>query len=169
MIFDRMYITILSIFGIALLYSYYYFLQDNNNILKLWGRIKGNLLNIYYVSMLLSTIGFILMFFYLFYSNNFTNNDILNIFICISMIVLISILWTPLSLTYIKTKENIYKYSTLLVLFLVALFTVLLIISLYNVKETKYILYKNIALGGMIYFFIHAFFFDFLIWSYHFF
>ena len=169
MIFDRMYIIILSLFGIGLLYSYYYFLQDNKNILKLWGRVKGNLLNIYYVSMLLSTIGFILMFFYLFYSNNFTKSDILNIFICISMIVLISVLWTPLSLTYVKTKENIYKYLTLLVLFLVALFTVLLIISLYNVKDTKYILYKNIALGGMIYFFIHAFFFDFLIWSYNFF
>jgi len=169
MIFDRMYITILTIFGIGLLYSYYYFLKDNKNILKLWGRVKGNLLNIYYVSMLLSTIGFILMFFYLFYSNNFTKNDMLKIFICISMIVLISVLWTPLSLKYVKTKENIYKYLTLLVLFLVALFTVLLIISLYNVKDTKYILYKNIALGGMIYFFIHAFFFDFLIWSYNFF
>jgi hypothetical protein len=169
MIFDRSYILILSLFGIILLYSYYYFLKDNNNTLKLWGSIKGNLLNIYYISMLLSLIGFILLFSYLLYSNIFSKNDILKIFIYISMIILISIFWTPLSLEYLKTKNNIYKYITFFVLFLVALFTFLLLITLYNIKDNKYILNKNFALIGMSYFFIHVFLFDFIMWSYHFF
>lgn len=172
MLFNRSYILILSLFGIILLYSYYYFLKDNNNTLKLWGSIKGNLLKIYYMSMLLSLIGFIFLFFYLYFSDNFLKNDILKIFIYTSMIILISIFWTPLSLAYLKTKDNIYKYLTLFVLFLVALSTFLLLISLYNVNyasDTKYIVNKNLALIGMSYFFIHVFLFDFIIWSYHFF
>jgi hypothetical protein len=167
--FNRSYILILSLFGILLLYSYYYFLKDNNNALKLWGSIKGNLLNIYYLSMILSLIGFILLFFYLLYSDNFLKNDILKIFTLLLMIILTSILWTPLSLEYLRTKNNIYKYFTLFVLFLVALSTFLLLIVLYNINDTKYILSKNLALGGMSYFFIHVFLFDFIIWSYNFF
>jgi hypothetical protein len=167
--FDKSYIFILSIVGIILLYSYYYFLKDNNNANKLWGSIKAPLLYIYYLSMLLSTIGFILLFFYLIYSDNFTRNNITQLFILILLIVSISILWTPLSITYLKEKNNLYKYLTLLVLFLVSLFSFLLLITLYNINDTKYIVSKNLALAGMLYFFIHAFFFDFITWSYHFF
>ena len=172
MIFNRNYIITISLFGIILLYSYYYFLKDNNNTLKLWGSIKGNLLNIYYLSMIITAFGFISLLFYLLYSNNFSKNDILKMFIYISMIILVSILWTPLALEYLKTKKDIYKYLTLFVLFLVALSTLLLLITLYNVNDTnnsKYILYKNIALIGMSYFFIHVFLFDLILWSYHFF
>jgi hypothetical protein len=169
MIFNRNYIIIISLFGIILLYSYYYFLKDNENTFKLWGNIKGNLLKIYYLSMLLSLIGFIFLFFYLIYSDNFSKNDILKIFIYTSMIVLISIFWTPLSLEYYKTKNYLYKYFTLFVLFLVVLSTFLLLLSIYNVKDNKYILNKNLALIGMSYFFIHVFLFDFIIWSYNFF
>ena len=119
--------------------------------------------------MLLSLIGFILLFYYLFYSDNFLKNDILKIFIYISMIILISIFWTPLSLEYLKTKKNIYKYLTLFVLFLVVLSTFLLLISLYNVSDTKFKFNKKLALIGMSYFLIHVFLFDFIMWSYHFF
>jgi hypothetical protein len=169
MLFNRSYIVILSLFGIILLYSYYYFLKDNNNTLKLWGPIKGTLLKIYYVSMLLSLIGFILLLSYLLYSDKFLKNDILNIFIYISMIILISIFWTPLSLAYLKNKKKRYKKIILFVLFLVALSTFSLLISLYNVNDTKYKFNKNLALIGMSYFFIHVFLFDFIIWSYNFF
>jgi hypothetical protein len=60
MIFNREYIILLSIVGIILLFSYYYFLTTNSKSMKLWGKIKGNLLNVYYVSMILATISFIL-------------------------------------------------------------------------------------------------------------
>ena len=169
MIFNRNYIIIFSLLGLLLLYSYYYFLNDNKNTLKLWGSIKGSLLKVYYLSMLLSLIGFILLYIYLFISNSFSKNDSLKIFICVSLIVIMSIFWTPLSLQYLKTKENIYKYFTLFVLFIIALFSFLLLIALYDVNDTKYILYKNLALLGMTYFFIHVFLFDFILWSYHFF
>ena len=167
MIFNRNYIIILSLLGIILLYSYYYFLKDNNNANKLWGSIKGNLLKIYYLSMILSVIGFLLLFYYLMTSNSFSSKDISNIFLYTSLIVAISILWTPSSLQYYYTKKNIYKYITLLILFLVALSTFMLLISLNNVNDKK--LSKNLALIGMSYFFIHTFLFDFLLWSYNFF
>ena len=75
MIFNRNYIIIFSLLGLLLLYSYYYFLNDNKNTLKLWGSIKGSLLKVYYLSMLLSLIGFILLYIYLFISNSFSKND----------------------------------------------------------------------------------------------
>jgi hypothetical protein len=164
--FDKKYIIILSLSGIILLYSYYYFLKDYN-ISKLWGKIKGNLLKIYYLSMILSVFGFIALFYYLLISNNFTKNDIFKIFIFLLLIILTSILWTPLSIKYLETNKNIFKYLTFFVLFLVALFTFLLLIALYNVNDNKYSLYKIIGLIGMTYFFIHVFFFDFIIWSYN--
>ena len=55
------------------------------------------------------------------------------------------------------------------VLLVVALASLYLIYILNQVQENKLILNKKLALLGMIYFFIHAFFFDSLIWSYNFF
>jgi hypothetical protein len=177
MIFNKNYIIILSLFGLLLLYSYYYFLKDNNNTLKLWGSIKGNFLKIYYLSMLLSLIGFMFLFNYLLISDNFSKNDTLKIFVCILLVIIISMFWAPLSLQYLKTIQNIqgkesamiYKYIILVVLFLVSLFSFLLLISLYNINDNKYLFNKTLALIGMLYFFIHVFLFDFILWSYNFF
>ena len=94
--FNKVYIFILAILGIILLYSYYYFFKNDNNSKKLWGRIKGNLLNIYYVSMLLSTLGFLLLFYYIVTSNNFTKNNINLIFGLLIAIIVISMFCMPL-------------------------------------------------------------------------
>jgi amino acid permease len=167
--FNKSYIMIVAFFGILLLYSYYYFLKDNDNASKLWGRIKGNLLKIYYLSMLLATIGFILFFYYLLKGKDFLKEDICKIFMYTLGIVIISIFWTPFALEYYKTKKDIYKYLTILVLFLVALFSLLLVVTLYNVNEKDNLLNKKMALAGMIYFLIHTGLFDLILWSFHFF
>jgi hypothetical protein len=119
--------------------------------------------------MLLATIGFLLFYYYLFCSNSFSKDNVFNIFITALLVVIISIFWTPSALAYYKTKKDMYKYLTLFVLFLVALFTFLLLLSIYNVNDQKYELNKNLALIGILYFFIHVFFFDFILWSYNFF
>ena len=167
MLFNREYIIILAILGIALLYQYYYFATTEKNVLQLWGRIKGTLLNVYYVSMILSALGFLVFFYYLFISNSFSSSEITKLFIALLLIIIISMFWMPLSFRYLKKKSDLLKYLIILVLFLVAASTMYLIYVLYNVKEQKYVAYKNAALGGMIYFFIHAFFFDCITWSYN--
>jgi hypothetical protein len=169
MIFPYEYIGIISILGVALLYSYYYYLSTDSKSTLLWGSVKGNLLNLYYVSMLLSAIGFLFLFTYLFVNKNFTKTNVNQLFGVIICILFFSIFWMPFSLMYLHHKTNINKYLTILILFLVAFFSFLLLIVLKNIEEKKYILLKNLALIGMSYFFIHVFLFDFIIWNVHFF
>jgi hypothetical protein len=169
MLFNREYIIILAILGIALLYQYYYLATTEKNVLKLWGRIKGILLNVYYVSMILSALGFLVFFYYLFISSSFSSSEITKMFIALVLIIVISMFWMPLSFRYLKKKSELLKYLIILVLFLVSVSTLYLIYVLNSVKEQKYIGYKNAALVGMIYFFIHVFFFDCTTWSYNYF
>ena len=160
---NQIYIIILAILGVLLLISYGYFMKTEKDPMKLWGKITGNLLIIYYISMLLATLGFILLFIYIVKSNTFDTN----LFIALLGIILISMLWMPLSLKYISDKNEMLKYLILSVLFMVALFSFLVLLILYNLKDSN--IYKNLAMIGMLYFFIHAFFFDFITWSYNFF
>jgi hypothetical protein len=163
--FNRIYIFILAILGIILLYSYYYFFKTDNNSIKLWGRIKGNLLKLYYVSMLLSALGFLLLFYYIVTSNIFTQNNINLIFGLLISIIVISMFWMPLSLYYMKNKSEVIKYLIIFILFLVALSTLYLLYVLKSINDKN----NKLALIGMTYFFIHAFFFDTITWSYNFF
>ncbi len=163
--FNRIYIFILAILGIILLYSYYYFFKNNNNSKKLWGRINGNLLNLYYISMILSTMGFLLLFYYIITTNIFTQNNINLIFGLLIAIIVISMFWMPMSLYYIKNKSEVIKYLIIFILFMVALSTLYLLYVLKNINDKN----NKLALIGMTYFFIHAFFFDTIIWSYNFF
>ena len=163
--FNKEYIIIISILGVILLYSYYYYAQKSN-VMKLWGNIKGNLLIVYYLSMLLSTIGFLLLFYYLITSNKLTKNQCTQIFIALILIVFVSIFWMPLSLYYLKNKKELIKYLIILVLLIVAMSTLYLIYVLFKIDDRS--IENILAKIGMIYFFIHAFFFDSLLWSYNF-
>jgi hypothetical protein len=167
--FPVSYLITLAILGVILLYSYYYYFKNDNKSQLLWGKVKGNLLIVYYISMLLSAIGFLLLFSYLIVSNSFKSEEIIKIFVSLLCIIIISMFWMPLSLNYLHKKDIITKYFTIIVLFLVALSTLYLLYVLYNVKENNNILFKNLAFYGMLYFFIHAFFFDFITWSKNFF
>ena len=116
MFFNREYIVFLSIIGIILLYSYYYFLASNTgSITKLWGNITGKLLIVYYISMILATIGFILLFYYLLTTSIFTQKEVNNIFYCLLFIIIISIFWMPVSLKYLENKNCYNKYLTIFI------------------------------------------------------
>ena len=162
--FNQKYIIILAILGIILLLSYGYFLQTDKKSNELWGKIVNPLLTIYYISMLLATIGFLLLFWFLIKSDSFDENNSKNLFIVLCGIILFSMLWMPVSLEYLKKKSNMYKYLVLSVLFMVALSSFMVLVILYNIKDTS----NYLALIGMLYFFIHVFFFDFILWSYNF-
>ena len=104
--FDTKYIIIIAIFGIILLYSYYYFFKSFKEPTKLWGRIQGNFLYIYYISMLLSTIGFLFLFYYLIISNSFTIDEINKLYYSLIFILVISMFWMPVSIDYIKNYKR---------------------------------------------------------------
>lgn len=166
--FDKKYIGIIAILGILLLYSYYFFAKKNN-VQKLWGNIHGKLLLIYYISMILTAIAFLLFFYYLFISTSFEKKQTYHIFIALSLVIILSMFWMPLSLQYMKNKSPFIKFSIYAVLFFIPCAVLYIIHSCINIKENKYKIEKKIAIFSMIYFFIHTFFLDFLLWTHNFF
>jgi len=164
--FNNSHFFVIIVLGVILLYSYYFFLSENkNSVTQLWGTIKGNLLNFYYISMILSAFGFIALLVYLLNTNNLTSIQIKQLFLSMMAIVVISMLWLPLSLLYLKDKSMIYRILDLIVLFLVAASSYYCAYIIYSIKDKEHQTLKNIALGGMGYFFFHTFFLDFITWS----
>jgi len=163
------YFLIIGILGIILVFSYYYYAVNTPNVLRLWGKIKSPFLYIYYISIFISSLLFLLLLFYLAISKNLEKNDINKLFITICSIIFFSLFWMPFSIEYLKNHDNFIKLLVYLVLFLVSLSSFYLLIILNNINDNQNIILKNIALYGMIYFFIHVFILDFIIWSYNFF
>ncbi len=155
------------ILGLMLLYSYYYFSQKNPGIIEnLWGTIKGRLREFYIYSILVCFVFFFFIFIYLNTYNKFNQIEIDTIIISLYGIVLTSILWMPLSIIYYKKPDNLLRFTIIVLLLLVGLFAFNLFYTLYNIKDDS--LLKRVSMIGSFYFFIQAFFMDFLYWNYAF-
>jgi len=167
MSFDIKYLVTLFVLGIILLCSYYYYYKTYSYSPQLWGRIKKPFIYIYYISMILAAIGFVLLFYYLFQTIKMQQKDIDNIFYTLLTIVIVSMFWMPLSLQYIKDKKTYLKWIIIFILSIVSLSSFVLIYQVYNINDTS--LLKNLALFGIICFSIHVFIFDNILWSLNFF
>jgi hypothetical protein len=170
--FDKIYFSIISILGILLLYSYYYFLNlKKSNLRDLWGRIKPQttFYNFYLISMIIAALGFLLMMNYLLVGNLFTQKDITHLFISSLVILIASLLWMPLSLEYIKYPSIWLKIIIIMILLMVACGGYYIILRLYWIKDTKNNITRILSILGMIYFFLHTFILDSIIWSKNFF
>lgn len=157
-----------GLLGIILLYSYYYFAnQDKSNVSNLWGSIKNPFKTFYYGSMLLSAVCFLCMLYYVSTTESITHHQSKELLISLIIIIGASLFWMPLSLMYIKKHSSILKVMVISVLLLITLFSLNTIKILYSIRENT--LSKHIALISMMYFFFHVFILDTLTWSYHFF
>ena len=162
--------TILStnvIFGGLLLYSYYYYyIHNKKSFPKLWGNIQNK--QPYIVSIFIAAACYLYILGYLLIQVNPTQrNTILLKELNIQQIILIiiSILWTPLSIMYIKNEESkpFLKLAILLVLFIVSMCSLLYYKTLRKLNVPKFVLICALI------FFAHVFFGDFILWSYNFF
>ncbi len=170
--FNKIYLSIISILGILLLYSYYFFIkQHKSNADNLWGRIKytHDLQKYYEISMVLAAIGFIVMMFYLLIGDSFTEKDIKHIFNSSLIIVIISMLWMPLSLYYINHHASWFKYIIVIILLIIAFASYYLLLRLYWINEKKHTTIRILSLIGMIVFFFHTFILDSITWPKYFF
>jgi len=171
--FDRPYLIIIIALFLSLLYSYYYFSKSAPNFDKLWGRIPDSKKNIYYGSVFITLIAFIIFLYYLGVSNSFnkknTNNEITKLFIILVIFLLLSISWTPMSLRYLNKKSVSLKYQIILIMFLIPLSLIYPIYVLYNLHDEKHKLLKNISLIGIIYYLLHTFILDSIVWCLNFF
>ncbi len=166
--FNRNYFTIISILGILLLYSYYYFINlKKSNLNDLWGGIKPNskLYNFYIISIGLAALGFILMMYYLLVGNSFNEKDIKHIFISTLVILIASMFWMPLTLEYIKHPQPWLKTIIIIILLIVACGGYYTMLRLYWTNDTKHKISRILSILGMKYFFLHTFILDCIIWS----
>jgi hypothetical protein len=170
--FNKIYFSIISILGILLLYSYYYFLNlKKSNLRDLWGRIKTgtNFYNFYLISMIIAALGFLLMMYYLLVGNLFTQKDITHLFISSLVILVASLLWMPLSLEYIRHPSLWLKMIIIIILLMVACAGYYIILRLYWINDRENKSARILSILGMIYFFFHTFILDAIIWSRNFF
>tara|TARA_B100001250_G_C19635010_1_gene715539 strand:- start:5 stop:496 length:492 start_codon:yes stop_codon:yes gene_type:complete len=150
-------IILITILGILILSSYYYFISKNNSEIneKLWANINKKYRSIYIVMMLAATIGFLSLVYYI--SNNKIENKLL--FTIVLMFILIpAIFW--MGLTYESIKINKKSGYVSLVLLLTAFASVYMSVLLnkMNVNNITQILF------GLFTF--HVTILDGFIWNY---
>jgi len=166
--FPPTYFLFIVIVGSILLYSYYHFLQKTK-VDTLWGRIKGNYRSFYYISMLISAIGFLLLLYYLYKKRDFTDCQVDTFYLWILVFVVISIFWMPFSIEYTVNRKSYIQYTIYFVLFLVALAALMILHTLLNIKEKEFVQEKQLAILGTGYLFFHTFVMDLILWTQSFF
>ena len=162
----------IGVSGLILLYSYYYYASQNKtNVTNLWGRITAPYKTMYYGSMIVTALAFCVVLGYLMTTTAIENKIEKNkILLSLLSIIVISIFWMPLSLEYLKRKnQNLYKYAIISVLLLVSFLALYNVFNLRNIRETDNKTGQTLAVYSMVIFFCHTFFLDALTWSYYFF
>ena len=168
--FEYCYLAIIALIGCLLLYSYYKYIVDFNNVSKLWGNSPSLYTNgLFFVSFLLCSIAFILLFIYLSTYNKFSEVEIERLFLGLLGIVLISLFWLPLTIfhsTYSKSKL-LTKILIIFTLFIVAVSSIYVTYLINNINDNS--LLKKIVFYGMCYFCFHTLVLDLFFWSYGYF
>jgi hypothetical protein len=160
----------LGLLGLLLLYSYYDFVKQNkSNLTNLWDRIKSPLKTYYIDSLFLSAFGFLSLLGYLAKTRSLKHNQATtNVIWVLYIIVLLSLFWIPLSLSYLKQgRPDWLKYNIIGILIALALASIYAVSVIKN--TTGPTLNKQLAFYGMVYFFCHTFFLDTLLWCGNFF
>ncbi len=170
-------IAINVILGLVLIYSYYHYITKGGVPIKtLWGK-SHKFKTIYLVSILLAAIGYFLVLGYTIFKtpNTKLNGAIIsNLMVIQVLIIVVSMMWMPMTLVYLKEKSNksITMFAILLILFIVGLASAkqfLIVRNLTSENNQCAKTMKNLATVGAGVFFVHTFFFDFLSWSIGFF
>jgi hypothetical protein len=158
----------IALLGSILIYSYYYLSKQYPSIIEaLWGTIKGQTRQFYFYSIGFCFICYIFIFMYIF-SRKWIQNDISQITIAISSMIISSMLWMPLSIQYHLQKDkqikDLLRILIIFVLLVVALSALYLVLILWKIRDNG-LMYK-LALLGSMYFFFQVFVLDFIYWNY---
>ena len=165
------------ILGSILIYSYYHYITKSRvPIKKLWGK-AFDLKHLYLISMVLAAIGYILVVVFSVFKtpNTKINNAIIsNLMVIQVVIIVVSMLWMPMTLVYLKEKasRSYTMIAIVFILFIVALASAKQMIIVRNITPennqcARYM--KTAAIVGAGYFLFHTFAFDFLGWELGFF
>jgi hypothetical protein len=167
--FNRIFLTYIFIFAALLLFSYY-LASKTKNFELLWGRIKKEHRPVYLFSVLVCAFAFILFLYYVFIKSDFTQEQITIIFTLCLLIIFLSKFWTLFSFQYLDNKRPFWKYATQFVLLMIPITIITLLYNVYKINDKKDLsVLKFFVMAGLLYFFLHTFFMDFILWSHNFF
>ena len=167
--FNRIFLAYIFIFAALLLFSYY-LASKTKNFELLWGRIKQEHRPLYLISVLVCAFAFILFLYYVFIKSDFTQEQTTIIFTLCLLIIFLSKFWTLFSFQYLDNKKPFWKYATQFVLLLIPVCIFALLYNVYKINDKKDLsILKLFVMAGLLYFFLHAFFLDFILWSRNFF
>ena len=160
------------LFGAVLLFSYYRYINFGGVPLKtLWGKAYS-VRKAYSASILLAGLGYaLLLFFTIFKTTNSARNTALtsNLLIVQVLIIVVSMIWLPLTLLYVKEgRKPFIMLAILIVLFIVGISSfkqIKIIQSLTSQSNECAKVTQKAAIVGAGVFFFHTFFLDFIGWS----
>ena len=168
--FNYNYLIIIALLGCILLYSYYKYISNIDNVSKLWGSTPSFYKDkLFLVSFLLCALAFLLLFYYLATYQKFNELEIEKIFLGLLGIVLISLFWLPLTIFHLTYKKDkcLNRMLILLTLFIVAISSIYTAYQINKINDNS--LLKQTVFYGMCYFSFHTLVLDFFYWSYGYF
>ncbi len=158
--------------GVAVIGSYILWLQKSpGGANALWGGVSARLRPVYTVSMILSAIGYLAVFYYLLFEPAPDEVEIgggLGFVWFIPIVVLMlfpSALWMPLSSLYVDKPSSGAWIAVRTVLFVVGLASIALAWALLTLKPNDGNVAYWIAAVGSCYFAFHTFILDALLWA----
>lgn len=165
------FIVINLIGGFLVLLSYAYTLRAGSQGQNaLWGGVPQGSRGLYTISMLLSAVSFFIFTFFILFKVSPGETTIgkfsayLFFYIFYILILLPSTAWTPLTLNFIQGQKPLLWALIRVILFLVALGSLGVLITLLLLKpKPSSVFYWSAVIGALI-FFLHTFVLDALIW-----
>ena len=165
-------LLVITIVGGVLTFGTYYYAYQSGKGNTLWAGVKPKHRHIYGISGILAGLVFLYLFYYyIFYLNKKTKNFKTIVDVSIGLITFASATWVPL--TFLGLKNRKYRFLSIIALLLVAIGSLMLVIStaLANYNETdkeKHIKHDTrwvLALISGSIFAFHVTFLDLLSWG----
>ena len=158
------------ILGTLLLFSYFYIgsQQKKGTVEKLWGNIKGTSRTLTIMSIFIAGILYLPIIYYLGFKTDGANKELLKQILKYQAIfIIVSMIWMPLSISYLENKNILTKFGIIMTLFVVAMSVLMFSYKIFKL-DTPLNNLKIMALVGCAYLFFHTFFMDFIVWNYNF-
>lgn len=169
---QKIFLLINIIGGILVLGSYYFGLKGGKGADALWGGTPLNIRNIYAISMLISAVGYIVFFSYIYINlgtKTFVDLPYLGektFLVLFALLLGASALWMPLTNLMVSNPNTTIWISIRAVLAIVGISSVLICASLLSLNPKPTGTFYIATLIGISWFSIHTGLLDAILWPY---
>jgi len=140
---------------------------------SLWGGIEGGWRVVFTASMLPAAVGYVTFFFLVVYKLGVTYSGVgipsfltgpnTMIFLCALFLAGASV-WMPSTIAFIRSQDTFWWIVAVGSLWITAISLILMVVTLYGAEFAGPLVYKYIALAGLIYICFHCLVLDAIVW-----